>query len=95
MQTDAISALLETENECPPYLVRPVGEVKVLNANHPPGITPEVLKVIQAAASVYLGRQVNITSVKVLSATNKIPSSWEDEGRRMAQTSHNQVQRGH
>jgi hypothetical protein len=65
------------------------------NVNHPSGIPPKLLKVIQAAASAYLGRRVNITSVKVPSPANKSSSSWEEQGRRIIQTSHNLIQRAH
>lgn len=61
----------------------------------PGGITPEIMAVIEEAASAFMGRDVRILSVKLQSKADMKSSSWADQGRAVHQTSHNLVQRGH
>ena len=59
------------------------------------GITPEIVAVIEAAATAYLGTRIRILSVRILSETEQDSSSWADRGRDIIHASHNLVQRGH
>ena len=59
------------------------------------GITPEIVAVIEAAATAYLGTRVRILSVRVLSESEQDSSSWASRGRDIIHASHNLVQRGH
>jgi hypothetical protein len=59
------------------------------------GITPEIVAVIQAAANEFVGSQVRILSVRVLSGMEPDSSSWAGRGRDIIHASHNLVQRGH
>ena len=58
------------------------------------GITPEVVAVIEAAATAFVGRKINILSVRILSGSTQDSSSWADQGRDIIHASHNLVQRG-
>jgi len=60
-----------------------------------PGITPDVMAVIEEAAAAYLGRKARILSVKLKAHAEAESSSWADQGRSVQQTSHNLVQRRH
>jgi hypothetical protein len=59
------------------------------------GITPEILAVIDTAATAFVGKKVRIVSVKVASDSNGHFNSWANQGREIIHTSHNLVQRGH
>jgi len=59
------------------------------------GITPEIMAVIEEAASAFVGREVRILSVKLASEPRVESNSWADQGRAVLQASHNLVQRGH
>ncbi len=58
------------------------------------GVTPEILGVIEAAATLFLGRKVRVLSVKLASESEVRTSSWTSQGRDMVHGSHNLVQRG-
>jgi hypothetical protein len=58
------------------------------------GITPEIVAVIEAAATAFLGRTIRILSVRIRSGPTQDSSSWADRGRDILHTSHNLVQRG-
>ena len=58
-------------------------------------VTPEILKVIQTAAAVFLGKKVRVVSVKARVTQNGDSSSWAHQGRDIVQASHNLVRRGH
>lgn len=58
------------------------------------GITPEVVAVIEAAATAFVGRKIRILSVRILSESVQDSSSWADKGRDIIHASHNLVQRG-
>lgn len=60
----------------------------------PTGITPEIVAVIEAAATAFVGRRIRILSVKILSGSTQDSSLWADQGRDIIHTSHNLVQRG-
>ena len=59
------------------------------------GITPQIMAVIEEAATAFLGRKVRILSVKLKLHPDVESSSWADQGRDVLQTSHNLVQRRH
>ncbi len=58
------------------------------------GITPEIIAVIQTAATAFLGKRVRIVSVKLTSTSQENSNSWAGQGRDIIHTSHNLVQRG-
>jgi hypothetical protein len=58
------------------------------------GITPEIVAVIEAAATAFVGRKIRILSVRLLSGSTHYPSTWADQGRGIIHASHNLVQRG-
>jgi hypothetical protein len=58
------------------------------------GITPEIVAVIEAAATAFVGRKIRILSVRILSRSTQDSSSWRDQGRDIIHTSHNLVRRG-
>ena len=60
----------------------------------PTGITPEIVAVIEAAATAFVGRKIRILSVRILSGSTQDFSSWAGQGRDIIHTSHNLVQRG-
>lgn len=59
------------------------------------GVTPEILAVIESAASSFLGRNVRILSVTIAKELAVRPSTWATQGRDIIHGSRNQVQRGH
>jgi len=60
----------------------------------PDEVTPEILKVIQTAATMFLGKKVRVISVKARPTVDANSSAWANQGRNMIQASHNLVQRG-
>ena len=67
---------------------------RACSAITPAGVTPEILRVIEAAATSFLGRKVRVLSVKLASESEVHTSSWASQGRDMIHGSHNLVQRG-
>ena len=59
------------------------------------GITPDILAVIEAAVSAYLGRKARIISVRLGQKPQASGNSWATEGRSRLNESHNIIQRGH
>ena len=59
------------------------------------GITPEIIAVIEAAATAFLGMRIRILSVRILSESAQDFSTWAGRGRDIIHASHNLVQRGH
>ncbi len=57
-------------------------------------ITPEMLVVIAAAVSVFLGKKVRIRSAKMLQSPYEIVNPWAQQGRVFVQVSHNLHPRG-
>jgi len=60
-----------------------------------PGITPEIVAVIEAAAAAFVGKPVRILSIRALGDADGDSNAWAAQGRDIIQTSHNLVQRGH
>lgn len=73
-------------------LAKPATGVAALDLNT--GITPQVIAVIQTAATAFVGKRIRIVSVRLASAPQQDSSSWAAQGRNMVQASHNLVQRG-
>jgi methylmalonyl-CoA carboxyltransferase large subunit len=52
-------------------------------------ITPEILVVIAAAVTVFLGKKVRIRSAKMLQSPYEVVNPWAQQGRVFVQVSHN------
>lgn len=59
------------------------------------GISPELVLMISAAVTAYLGKKVRIRSVEHLQTPYEIINPWAQQGRVFVQASHNLAQRGH
>ena len=57
-------------------------------------ITPEMLVVIAAAVTTFLGKKVRIRSAKMLQSPYEIVNPWSQQGRVFVQASHNLRSRG-
>jgi len=57
-------------------------------------ITPEMLVVIAAAVTAFLGKKVRIRSAKMLRSTSGVQNPWSQQGRALIQASHNLRLRG-
>ena len=51
-------------------------------------VTPEILVVITAAVTAYLGKKVRIRSAKLLQTPRDVVNSWSQQGRAIVQASH-------
>ncbi len=58
-------------------------------------VSPEVLLVIAAAVTAFLGKKVKIRSAKMLQTPYEIVNPWVQQGRVVVQASHNLSPRGH
>ncbi len=63
-------------------------------ATVPTGITPEIVAVIEAAATAFLGTSIRIVSVRMSPEPAQDAGSWAERGRDIVHGSHNLVQRG-
>ena len=52
-------------------------------------VTPELLVMLAAAATAYLGKNVRIRTAKMLQPPYKVINSWAQQGRVFVQASHN------
>ena len=87
----AARANLETSSASPT-----LAEVKPREAvAATPGVTPEIVAVIEEAAAAFMGRPVRIVSIRMIGEADCDSSAWASQGRDMIQASHNLVQRGH
>jgi methylmalonyl-CoA carboxyltransferase large subunit len=57
-------------------------------------VTPEMLVVIAAAVTAFLGKKVRIRSAKMLQSPYEIVNPWSQQGRVRVQASHNLRSRG-
>ena len=57
-------------------------------------VTPEVLVILVAAITAYLGKKVRIRSAKQLQSPYEIVNPWSQQGRVVVQASHNLRLRG-
>ena len=58
-----------------------------------PEVAPEVLLVIAAAVSAFLGKKVRIRSARLLQTPYELINPWAQQGRVVIQASHNLLQR--
>lgn len=58
-----------------------------------PEVSPEVLVVIAAAVTAFLGKQVRIRSAKMLQSPYEIVNPWAQQGRVFVQASHYYLRR--
>jgi methylmalonyl-CoA carboxyltransferase large subunit len=59
-----------------------------------PQVTPEVLVMIAAAVTAFLGKKVRIRSAKMLQSPYEVVNPWSQQGRVFVQASHNLRSRG-
>ena len=52
-------------------------------------VTPEVLAMIAAAVSTFLGKKIRIRSAKALQSPYEVVNPWSQQGRLFVQASHN------
>jgi hypothetical protein len=52
-------------------------------------VSAEIMAVISAAATEFLGRKIRILSAKLMQAPHETMSAWSQQGRVFVQTSHN------
>jgi methylmalonyl-CoA carboxyltransferase large subunit len=57
-------------------------------------VTPEMLVVIAAAVTAFLGKKVRIRSAKMQRSPYEVVNSWSQQGRALVQASHNLRLRG-
>lgn len=67
--------------------------IHISSAGVPGSVTPEILAVIDAAVTAFLGRKARILSVKLAAGSQTSPDSWTAQGRDMVHGSHSLVQR--
>lgn len=60
-----------------------------------PEISADLVLLITAAVTAYLGKKVRIRSAKVLQTPYELINPWAQQGRVFVQASHNLIQRGH
>ena len=57
-------------------------------------VTAEIMAVIAAAATAFLGKKVRILSAKLLQSPQEFVNAWSQQGRMFVQASHNLRSRG-
>jgi methylmalonyl-CoA carboxyltransferase large subunit len=57
-------------------------------------VTPEMLVVLVAAVTAFLGKKVRIRSAKILQPPHEVVNPWSQHGRALVQASHNLRLRG-
>jgi methylmalonyl-CoA carboxyltransferase large subunit len=57
-------------------------------------VTPEILAVIAAAVTAFLGKKVRIRSAKMLQSHNEVVNPWAQQGRVLIHASHHLRGRG-
>ena len=67
----------------------PVAAAPAAAAKKNEEISPEMLVVLTAAVTVFLGKQVRIRSAKMLQSPYEIVNPWSQQGRVFVQASHN------
>lgn len=60
-----------------------------------PEVSPDVLVMIAAAATAFLGKKVRIRSAEMLQTPYELVNPWVQQGRVVVQASHNLSPRGH
>lgn len=72
----------------------PVEKAAVVPTGAAEEVTPEMLLVIAAAVTAYLGKAVRIRSARMLYSHESF-NAWSQQGRAVIQASHNLAQRGY
>jgi methylmalonyl-CoA carboxyltransferase 12S subunit len=72
-----------------PVVVPPVPAAAPAVAKKEEEISPELLVVMAAAVTVFLGKKVRIRSAKMLQSPYEIVNPWSQQGRVFVQASHN------
>jgi methylmalonyl-CoA carboxyltransferase large subunit len=67
----------------------PIKEAAPPKQEMPEEVTPEMLVVIAAAVTAFLGKKVRIGSAKMLQSPYEIVNPWSQQGRVFVQASHN------
>jgi hypothetical protein len=65
-----------------------VAKADTATAAHEPAITPEMLVIIAAAVSTFLGKTIRIRSARMLQSPYEIINPWSQQGRVSVQASH-------
>ena len=88
---DAVKALEARLGESAAVVAAPAAPVVATAPTVPEKeeITPEMLVVIAAAVTAFLGKKVLIRSAKMLHSTSGIQNPWSQQGRALIQASHN------
>ena len=73
----------------------PVPQPAMPEARNREDVTPEILVMIAAAVTAFLGKKVRIRSAHMLQTPYEIVNPWVQQGRVFVQASHNLTQRGH
>ena len=71
-----------------------VATAEVAQEKEQEGVTPEMLVMIAAAVTAFLGKKVRIRSAKMLQSPYEIVNPWSQQGRVFVQASHNLRSRG-
>lgn len=96
---DQINALNETITKMRAEVVEPVvvPSASPVDAEPVPEseISPEMLVIIAAAVTTYLGKKVRIRSAQLLQTPYELFNPWAQQGRAVIQASHDLTQRGY
>jgi methylmalonyl-CoA carboxyltransferase large subunit len=77
-----------------PAATAPVVEVKAAADEGKEEVTQEVLVVIAAAVTAFLGKKVRVRSAKMLQSSCEVVNPWSQQGRMLIHASHNLRLRG-
>ncbi len=87
LAAEPVAAQPATVAEIEPPAFAQASEAAVQNEREE--VTPEILAVIAAAASAFLGSEVRIRSASLMQSPIKNVSPWSQQGRVFVQASHN------
>lgn len=91
----AVALVRTTQTPTPVTAAQPVAvETQPASAERQE-LTAEMLVVIAAAVTAFLGKKVRIRSAKVLETPYELINPWAQQGRVVIQASHNLIQRPH
>ena len=94
VQSAPVPSLQQSVSIPPPVLQKPTPVAKATTPATSE-VTPEMLVVIAAAVTAFLGKKVRIRSAKLLETPYELFNPWAQQGRVIVQASHNLGQRGH
>jgi methylmalonyl-CoA carboxyltransferase large subunit len=90
----AVKALQARLNELSQPTAAASAPASGVNAAAKEEVTPEILVVITAAVTAYLGKKVRIRSAKLLQSPHEVVNPWSQQGRAIVQASHHPRIRG-